>query len=198
MNAKRMLRGALLCGGIPLSGGIAIFLGWVILRDDGFEVMGLLWILLGLISFFSGMIFLLFYAGSARREATLSQKAILLRARLAFLLLLLNFPAMVGIIWLHDIVKHPDFEVDIRDVTQEETLTLSSPLEFTSSVRLWVEGSIDQAATVALEDRTHPITIGPGVVRWEYQGDWYHDDCHLKYTPKGVTKGSLQVTYEFR
>ncbi len=86
----RLLAAAFACGATPLAIGTAIYLAWRATRWDGFMVMGLATILLGLVAFLVGMTCLALHLS---REAGVQPERSWRQAILVGGLLLINFPA---------------------------------------------------------------------------------------------------------
>jgi hypothetical protein len=97
-NQKSFTRAAAACGAIPLSIGMLIFLLWLSTRAHFLVWGGLLAVCFGLFCFSIGIWLLLAHASTIDGPRRLSR--FLSTSWLALLLLFINFPVALGIIWL--------------------------------------------------------------------------------------------------
>ena len=91
--ARRLYRASLICGALPLSLGVLIFLMWLGSRDYGLETAGLFLIPAGCLCVLVGSGCLVAYLVVCWRGRTDKVGRIAWRTLLAFLLLGVNFPA---------------------------------------------------------------------------------------------------------
>jgi hypothetical protein len=91
LSAKQSYRTSLWFGAAPLTIGIAIFIGWLLFRSDGFVFAGLVTLCMGLFAFLAGVACLFDFLLKARRDG-LSGTQVLWRFVLGAALLIVNFP----------------------------------------------------------------------------------------------------------
>ncbi|MBV8879180.1 MAG: hypothetical protein JO332_04360 [Planctomycetaceae bacterium] len=79
-------------------------------------------------------------------------------------------------------------------VTRSGEYRLTASREHPTSCWVRVSGWIDGQAVVEVAGRP-AATLGPGNVQWKSAGDTDGRECVLKYAPKSVTLGRLDVEY---
>jgi hypothetical protein len=80
------------CGAIPLAVGSIIYWTWLHTRSDELPPLGLLTVLLGIVFFFVGTVFLVLYLVNESRNPKTARNDLVERAVVAGALLLANFP----------------------------------------------------------------------------------------------------------
>ena len=93
-----------------------------------------------------------------------------------------------------------DGKTRMSDVTREDTITLSGKGEIVG-LSVLITGHIDGTAIVkqSYEGKDmYTYEIGPGKVHLYTGGDWYGNECIIKYKPRDVKSGTLEIKYQFR
>ncbi len=92
----------------------------------------------------------------------------------------------------------------INNVTKETTVVLLSDKDKQKSVcgiQIYILGYIDGAATIYIinehEHYEHEYKISSGKVGIKLSGDWYSNECLIKYEPTNVNSGHLKIRYYF-
>lgn len=83
----------------------------------------------------------------------------------------------------------------IKDVTAPQTLMFISESINPSNYKLTVEADID--GEVSINNRSEIMHIPKGKHTLSVLDDQYSDTLYLEYVPKGVTKGSVLLYYDF-
>ena len=104
-----------------------------------------------------------------------------------------------------DITMYAKSEVVmIDDVTKETAVSLLSDKDKQKSVcslSVYISGYIDGSATISIvsefEHNEHEYKISSGKVRITRGGDWYSNECLIKYKPLNVHSGHLKIRYCF-
>ena len=95
---KSSYRIALFCGGFPLIAGISIFLLWCFVRWDVLMGCGMVNILVGLILFLIGTVFLLRFLSDACEFKRIKERRVFFQLIVAGSLLFSNFPVAVALV----------------------------------------------------------------------------------------------------
>lgn len=82
----------------------------------------------------------------------------------------------------------------ITAVTKPGEYRLPGSVPKPTHLRVHITGYLDGQATVEIPGQP-PRTLGPETVNEKWSLDWTTPDCLLKYTPKTVTLGRLEVEY---
>lgn len=113
-----LLRVAFACGGVSLVGGISIFGLWLLVRGEILQLLGVFWVLAGLVLVLAGAVSLVVCAVETRRSENVppaARRSRLVRGTLAALLLLSNFPACTLVLAAVDRINSR-FVVEVRNV----------------------------------------------------------------------------------
>ncbi len=172
---KTLYRFSVVCGALPLAGGAAILAGYALTRASWLEGAGFGWILFGVCCFALGSVALI-WAFIANRKAKV------LKARqgwLAALLLLSNFPAAYGCLYLGIMLANGGtmFSGDYTVVVRNNSQTTLQATEIGGACCHRVLGDIpphqirkvafhnDGALSLGYQQgkRTHEVTISPYV-----------------------------------
>ena len=85
--------------------------------------------------------------------------------------------------------------VKITDVTKAQSISVSASRSSVSGLTIRCRGEIDGKATLSASNWVAEMLSGK-VDRQVYH-DWFTNSCTLAYTPSNVTKGHLEIEYEF-
>ena len=93
---------------------------------------------------------------------------------------------------------------EIEDVTQKTTILLSSQFhqkEYIHNISIFVTGHLDGAAIIhrCIGDGSKFTTyyIRGGDICLKIWGEWYSNECLIKYEPLDVVSGTLKIKYSF-
>jgi hypothetical protein len=104
-SMKSSYRIALFCGGFPLITGISIFALWCLLRWDVLMLCGMVNILVGLILFLTGTVFLLRFLSDGCESKLIKERRVIIELVVVGSLLLANFPVAVVLVVAADRVR---------------------------------------------------------------------------------------------
>lgn len=194
-NTSWLYRAALLCGIVPLAGGIGILLLWVATRIEVLEAAGLYWIALGTCIVVIGVLFLVVWSQQEghKTEAPRGKPGLV-----ALSLLLVNFPAAAGVTFIASAIKYPLRTVTIEDVTRENSITLTTDLQYPNTLEVRAVGQLEGAASIQVGSSQYLMSLGSGPVDVAWGGDFYASQCPLRYVPQNVSIGRLRIEYRFR
>jgi hypothetical protein len=87
--------------------------------------------------------------------------------------------------------------VKIDNVTNEMTVLLSNKDRQKSvmSIRVSISGYLNGSATIFIGECEYKVPSGK--VHLKFGGDWYSDECLIKYKPLDVHSGYLAIRYYF-
>lgn len=190
---------ARLCGLLPLLAGVTIFLLWLVTDNDVFMVAGILTMYAGTIVVVFGLVVLARFYWKASVDTEIPRRKLKLSTALCAALLLINFPAAVGLsiiaIWLkteYSITIHNASSAILHDVRvvgggEEAWFGTLSPGENTQN-SIWIStdgtlrisavregdtisGVIDDYVTNNMGGNTH-VTIHPDkTISVQYDSD---------------------------
>jgi hypothetical protein len=86
--------------------------------------------------------------------------------------------------------------IDVGDVTNKSSITLTSPSTGVSGLTIHITGEINGQAYVFASNWEKKKLSGK--VDWRIYHDWFEPTCVLQYEPVSVTSGNLRIDYTFR
>jgi len=120
-------------------------------------------------------------------------------------ILLSALPLLISLLVIpYDIVMYAKSGVaTIDNVTKDATVVLFSGKDkekMVSGLSIYISGYIDGSATISLcenDQNVREYEISSGKVCIRRSGDWYNNECLIKYKPTNVSSGYLKIRYYF-